>query len=416
MRTLIVASLLLAVAWLGGCATLNRPPETGARQETSAAQPLVASTADGADGTAEVSSNPSIAQPLSSPPESDDAKSSDAANAERYLALRDTLTQADAARSAPAFLAGANTGVLELHFIDVGQGDATLIVCPNGSTILVDAGSLGGGDEEAVRDYIWERLNPDSPSLDVLVVTHADTDHYNLIPYVLDGVAVKRVLHVGEPSHYATKDVFGGHDIDDWFRSVASKTKRIGLPTADEIGEPSPHFACGSAKIFILAADVKQSGSWWKNTRSIVLKVSYGLFDAILTGDATTVTEKFILDRHTETFLRAEVLKLGHHGSSTTSTSPAWADAVQPEVSIASAAFKNSHGHPRRDIVNRVAAYTLPWDAHDLVSSTGPRGNYRWHWVEDYDRAVFNTASSGTVVVLGRHNGTYEVTWFDYDR
>ena len=98
--TLIVAPLLLAVSWLVGCATLNRPSDSpGVRRETSAAQPVVASSDD---GTADVLDSPGTAQPLSSPPESDNAKSSDAANAERYLALRNTLTKADAARSSPA--------------------------------------------------------------------------------------------------------------------------------------------------------------------------------------------------------------------------------------------------------------------------------------------------------------------------
>ena len=91
---------------------------------------------------------------------------------------------------------------------------------------------------------------------------------------------------------------------------------------------------CGDADVFILAADIQASRSP-KNARSIVVLISYGDFDVMLMGDATFDTEDAILERYPEDWLDVEVLKIGHHGSSTTSTSLDWAETVQPKLAVA---------------------------------------------------------------------------------
>jgi beta-lactamase superfamily II metal-dependent hydrolase len=123
--------------------------------------------------------------------------------------------------------------------------------------------------------------------------------------------------------------------------------------------------------------------------------VSDGDLDVVLTGDATTETERQMIAWHGDA-LAAEVLKLGHHGSGTTSTGTPWVEAVRPRVAIASAAFDAKHGHPSRRAVERVHRHTDDVDAHA----------FRW-WLDrstpqdlaDYREAVYSTAVDGHVVV-----------------
>jgi beta-lactamase superfamily II metal-dependent hydrolase len=132
------------------------------------------------------------------------------------------------------------------------------------------------------------------------------------------------------------------------------------------------------------------------NTRSIVLLVSFGDFECLLTGDATFPTENAIMARYPADWLDVEVLKLGHHGSRTTSTSQAWADATSPEVCIASAAYSNSYGHPADDVRSRIEKHTDPSEAHKMRWYEG-QGNPRNY--NAYDEAAYCTARSGTIVV-----------------
>ena len=378
-----------------------------------ASSPPIPSVVGSATESAEPSTS-ELAQTQAVPP-------ADAADG--YRAFREQNRAGDLAiartRNADARLPTArnqqSTGTLDIHFIDVGQGDSTLIVCPNGKTILIDIGSKGGGEPESIRDYIWEQLDPDSPRLDTLVITHADGDHFNLIPFALDGVDVRGVVRVGDYAHFSKMGMPAEYDIQEWLKSVRDITRKLGPNDFDAPGAPSKRFDCGEADVYVLAADVRDTSDWWKNTRSIVLKVTFGEFDAILTGDATFLTENAILDRYQQDFLHSELLKVGHHGSRTTSTSDAWAAAVRPMVAIASSGEENKFGHPSLDVVRRLESYLSPWSAHPMISGSGKKGAYRWHASNDYTKAMFNTASSGTIVVSASRDGSFDIYQFSYE-
>jgi beta-lactamase superfamily II metal-dependent hydrolase len=291
---------------------------------------------------------------------------------------------------------------LEIHFIDVGQGDSTLIICPNGNTILVDVGSVGGGDADAIRDYILEQLDTERRIND-LVITHPDRDHYNLIESTLAGVAVDHVLWVGEIEDHTQAN------FDDWLRDTTNKTN-LDSTDFDPFNNPSDQLACGDADVFVLSAE-ETSGraSWRKNTMSIVLMIRYGEFEAVLTGDATTVTENVILDRYTAAWLDVDVLKTGHHGSSTTSTGPNWATTLSPEVAVVSAGNRSQHGHPRQIVVERLEPRTNEVAVHPISYSSGSRPNYQWTDEQNYTEAIYSTATSGNVVITTDGQGTYDV-------
>jgi hypothetical protein len=149
----------------------------------------------------------------------------------------------------------------------------------------------------------------------------------------------------------------------------------------------------------VLAANVPASASP-TNARSIVLRVDFNEFEAILTGDATFDTEEHIAARYDPEFLDVELLKIGHHGSSTTSTSADWAQRLRPDVAVVSAGFDNSFGHPRKTVLDRVAQFTgdnAP--PHFMRWGVSSGGGTVLRTRRNYTEAIFNTASNGNIVV-----------------
>ncbi len=294
--------------------------------------------------------------------------------------------------------AAAATANLEIHFIDVGQGDSTLIVCPNGRKILVDAGSTGGAQVDAIRDYILAQLDRHERRVNTLVITHPDTDHYNLLDDVLVDVPIDRVIRVGELIDYNTtfRNWLAAADIGD--------ITVIQTAHNDPMGTPNGELRCGSAQIWIIGAAVQASASA-KNAKSIVLMIRLDDFEAILTGDATDDTEEFVIESYPNDWLDVDVLKIGHHGSLATSTSQGWADVVTPVTAVVSAGFTNGFGHPRLEVIERLDDHTRAATAHPIRHATGVQGNYTFITNPAYTEDIYATAVSGNVVVTTSGNG-----------
>lgn len=308
--------------------------------------------------------------------------------------------------------APAPAPLLKVHFIDIGQGDATLVECPNGAKILVDFGSHTGGEASA-KAYLREVLAGDA--IDDLVVTHPDGDHYNRLHFGLDGIEVNEAWVVGRWADYSGTD---NKASKEWLMALEQAGK---LRHLDENGPyhdgdtPHPGFDCGAAEVWVAAAGVTGSNSGWrKNTMSIVLVVSYGEFDVVLTGDATTETEKQMIDWHCpegwqpgdDCWLDSEVLKMGHHGSKATSTGQAFAAAVSPEVAIVSATRSKKHGHPGKDAVQRLEPHTKDHAGHKFLwwlDSNTPE------FVDPYKETVYSTAVNRHIVVESDGSAVYRV-------
>jgi beta-lactamase superfamily II metal-dependent hydrolase len=292
---------------------------------------------------------------------------------------------------------------VEFHFIYVGQGDSTLIKTPNGKNVLVDCGSTKEGDAEDVRDYLLEQIG-DEGVIDVLVVTHPDQDHYNFLPTVLEGIVVHRVLYVGRLNEHREAD------FDHWLSSHPNR-ERLTADDFDPPATPSDRFDGGNVTFHILSADIDRQPSR-KNSRSIVLRVSFGDLDVMLTGDGTFATENTILGRYVPEFLDMEVLKIGHHGSSATSTSPSWLKAVRPETAVVSAAFNSQFQHPRRKVIDAVAHFTLETESHPFRWGDKVGGQMRLRNVSDFQEAIYSTATNANVV-LTSDGVSYTVTHRD---
>ncbi|MDO5794004.1 MAG: ComEC/Rec2 family competence protein [Turicibacter sp.] len=222
---------------------------------------------------------------------------------------------------------------LEVHFIDIGQGDATLIVYDD-FHILIDGGN--NGTEEKLLDYLDKQQVDD---IEILVATHPDADHIGGLAEVIDHYDVHLIIDSGE-SH-------SSQTYKNYYEAVKRQQARgaINLEDADFI------FPLSEQITFEIIETGDDNGD--RNNNSVVAKLSYSEIDFLFTGDMESKTEQKILDRQ----LEAEILKAGHHGSKTSSSNE-FLDVVKPETVIISAGLNNSYGHPHRPLIDRLKHYT----------------------------------------------------------
>lgn len=225
-------------------------------------------------------------------------------------------------------------GDLKVHFIDVGQADAILIQ-QGSSTMLIDGGN--NGDSPTLKSYID---NQGISKLDYVIGTHAHEDHIGGLDYVINAFQVGNVYF---PKQTATTKTF-----EDFVNAVKNKGLKFTLPTVGE------NFKLGEATCTIIAPN---SGSYEDaNDYSIVIKVQYGSTSFLFTGDAEAVSELEIINKGLD--IKADVLKVGHHGSSS-STSANFLSAVSPRYAVISVGADNSYGHPAQGTMDRLKAANI---------------------------------------------------------
>lgn len=240
-------------------------------------------------------------------------------------------------------------GELEMTAIDVGQGDSILVVFPDGKTMLMDAGGIpvfGAGErpkidtgEDVVAPYLWERS---FRRIDVIALSHAHEDHIGGLPAILDN------FHPRELWTGATSDSDSPSNTS--WRNLRTKAEKAGVKIVPM--SEGRQFAFGGAQIEILAptADYIPVDEP-KNNDSLVMRIRYGARTFLLCGDAERPVERRMLEDNEIT--HADVLKVAHHGSHTSSTEE-FLDAASPEYAVISAGYANSYGHPHRDVIERL--------------------------------------------------------------
>jgi competence protein ComEC len=235
---------------------------------------------------------------------------------------------------------------IRLSMLDVGQGEAIFLELPGRRRLLIDAGGvMGEGFDVGARvvaPFLWHEW---VGNLDALVLTHPESDHVGGAPAILREFQVREVW-VGEQATYPVTALW----LQEYLRhqripcrvvSAESSPIRVGV-TAVEILHPSAGIREGQ-----VPAGERRSRS---NADSVVLRVGIGGRWALFTGDIGAEEEAALVAGGAP--LRAQVLKVPHHGSRTSST-PAFLAAVQPEIGLVSVGYRNPFRHPHPDIVER---------------------------------------------------------------
>ncbi|WP_282804692.1 ComEC/Rec2 family competence protein [Clostridium tetani] len=223
----------------------------------------------------------------------------------------------------------SNNGILKVHYINVGQGDSILVQQDN-ENMLIDAGP--NSSSEKLVNYLKQN---GIKEIKYLVATHPHEDHIGGMNKVINNFKVESIYM---PKKIANTKTFKNMVEAMKKNNLKAKTPRVG----DKIN-------LGDAKFTILWPNEQEQSN--TNNYSIVLKGQYGENTFLFTGDAEQLAEKSILRNNTD--IRAEVLKLGHHGSST-STSDKFLEKVNPKYAVASCEKGNSYGHPHREIVKKL--------------------------------------------------------------
>ena len=250
----------------------------------------------------------------------------------------------------PAFCAGEESTAAEtmvVHFLDVGQGDAAIIQC-GGQTLLID-----GGDRDSNQFLYSYMKDLGLEYLDFVIATHPHDDH-------VKGLATALVLcDVGTIYSPVTEyDGDGFHDLTD---KITDRGLDITVPHRGDT------FNVGSATVTFLT---EPQESWDMNDRSLMVKIVFGNTSFIFTGDAAWEAEQDALASGID--LHADVLKLGHHGSMT-SSSQAFLDAVRPTYAIISVGAGNKYGHPSEETLLRLThlyASVFRTDKHGTIVCT----------------------------------------------
>lgn len=223
-------------------------------------------------------------------------------------------------------VSAAGPDKMEVHFLDVGQGDSTLITC-GGHTMLIDTGDDTKGT--AIQNYLQKQK---ITKLDYLILTHPDADHIGGAPVIITKFDVSNVFVSNfEKDNQTYRKLI--QSLDD------KRTKAL-TPKVNST------YTLGSAKITILAPGKEYDNP---NDASIALLLKNGTRSFLFTGDAGEEAEKDILK--TDIDISADVYKVGHHGSKY-STSKEFFKAVNPSCAVISCGEGNSYGHPHAETLN----------------------------------------------------------------
>ncbi len=256
-------------------------------------------------------------------------------------------------------------GRLHVTFLDVGQGDAILIETPSGNTALIDGGPAPSALFAALGEALpfWQRR------LDVVVSTHPDLDHLGGLTPLTTRYQVGQVITNG---FEARTPEFGQWQAN--LQAGGIQTLRAQTGAQIHLGD--------QVWLDVLApgAELTHGTSADSNNNSVVLRLRYGRFSALLPGDIEAVIEQKLLDEGA--WLQATVLKTPHHGADTSSTL-AWLQAVQPQLAVIQVGKENSFGHPKPAILTRYRDLGIPilrTDQHGAVeiASDGQRFWVTW--------------------------------------
>ena len=259
-----------------------------------------------------------------------------------------------------------------IHFIDVGQADAAIVIC-DGEVLMIDGGNVG--DSSLIYSYLTRTLGLEH--IDYMIGTHAHEDHIGGLSGALNACTVGKV--------YSPVTDYDSEAFQDFKRY---EEEQVGSLTIPSVGET---FNFGSATVQFLSPAYQYAST---NDTSIVVKIVYGNTSFLFTGDAEWEPEHDMVESGYD--LSATLLKVGHHGSDT-STSYVFLREIMPQYAVISVGEGNSYGHPTEDTLSRLR------DAGATVYRTDLQGNIICYsdgnsltFMTERDAPPENMAASGT--------------------
>ena len=290
-----------------------------------------------------------------------------------------TLTEFTAARA-------LRPDLLRFHFLNIGAGSCHVVECPGSTNVIVyDCGQMAPTSDDMtaqqVRDYVRTVIGNDQP---VVVLSHADADHVNLVSPVLDGITPQSIWLGGKLDDYRGTAA-------QWLDTHADRPVHFGWrPGWSENGEAVPELKCGSAKVFMLTVNNGDS----TNANSLMLLVEHEAFTLVLSGDAEGISERSALRNFPAKLAGVTVVVASHHGARThQSNAQEWTEHLQAQTVVYSAG--TSHGHPSEEATTRFQP-TLETTAEHEMWWAPEKPNFRQF---DSRRTEYATELSGAIVI-----------------
>ena len=238
---------------------------------------------------------------------------------------------------------------LTFVMLNVGQGDSLFIESPTGTQILIDA-----GPPRKILSQLSRVMSPFDRTIDGIIITNPDQDHIGGFADVLKNYKVDMIFESGTLNDSKT------------FQNLKTEIKNKNIP--DILAKKGMRLNIGGGAVIDILFPDRDVFDWSPNDGSIVAKLTYGNTSVMLTGDATTETEKIILAGNSKDILPSTLLKVGHHGSRT-SSSEDFVKAVSPAYALISDGRENKYGHPHQDTLDTLAQFGAKIFRTDLLGT-----------------------------------------------
>ena len=239
-----------------------------------------------------------------------------------------------------AVFAEERHGTLTVAYLNIGQGDATLIDTPSGHQLLIDGGPNGTVLREIPKVIpFYDRF------LDVVIATHPDKDHVSGLVDVMRRFGVGVFLESGSHSDNGLEKI-----LDDTAVSAHAK---------EYLGRQGTRIDFGDGVVLDMLFPDRDTSAMETNMSSIVSKLTYGKTSFLFTGDSPQAIEQYLVGEYGPE-LDVDVLKLGHHGSRTSSSEIFLADTA-PQYAVISAGKNNMYGHPHKEVLDLLAKLKIPY-------------------------------------------------------
>jgi competence protein ComEC len=226
---------------------------------------------------------------------------------------------------------------LTFAMLNIGQGDALFIESPTGTQVLVDS-----GPPKVVLKKLSRMMNFFDKKIDAIIITNPDADH---IGGFADVLKVYKVGQVFEP---------GTWNVSKTYENLKNKIKEKNIPQV--LARRGMRLDIGGGAVIDILFPDRDVSDWTTNDGSIVAKLTYRKISIMLTGDATSETERIVLAENSKDILKSQILKVAHHGSHT-STSPLFIEAVAPLYALISDGKNNKYGHPHEDTLSTLSNF-----------------------------------------------------------